>query len=182
METYFCGGHRNLSQEIGQIQRKSWDSIFMEMCFTIAQRSTCAKLKTASVIQRNNVVISIGYNGSVAKALHCNEYWLSYYYTHHTTDYETSKEFLKSDLFYEEHHKWSVFNELHGEQNAILQAGKNGISLEGSTLYTIYSPCIGCAKCIISAGIKKVYYDRIYNRDTSGIEFLEKNHIKCKKL
>ena len=157
--------------------RKNWNSIFMEMCYILSKRSTCLRLKTASVIQRDNIVISIGYNGSVSGGKHCSDYWVEQYFGRDNT-VSGFKDFLKSAKFYEDHHKWSTCNELHGEMNAILQAGKNGISLKNSTIFTIYSPCINCAKCIISSGIKEVYYSKMYNRDKSGVDFLKKNNVK----
>jgi dCMP deaminase len=164
------------------IDRPDWDNIFMEMCETISKRSTCSRIKTASVIQKNNIVISIGYNGSVSNSKHCNEYWIEYYLENYKQKFKTFDDFIKSKDFYDEHHKWSEINELHGEMNAILQACKNGIILQGSTIYTLYSPCINCAKCIISSGITQVCYKNIYKRDTRGIDFLTKNNINCKNI
>lgn len=69
-------------------------------------------------------------------------------------------------------------NELHGEMNALLFAGRHGIALEGSVMYTLYSPCINCAKCIISSGVTKVFYREVYQRDTSGIEFLQARGVE----
>jgi len=56
--------------------------------------------------------------------------------------------------------------------NAIAFAAKNGISVEGATLYCSYSPCINCAKVIVNSGIKEVVYELEY-RDTTAIDFLE---------
>lgn len=47
---------------------------------------------------------------------------------------------------------------VHAEMNAILEAGRLGTSLVGSTLYTTTFPCHNCTKHVISAGIKKVVY------------------------
>lgn len=159
--------------------RPEWDEIFIEMCFTLAKRSTCLRIQTSSIITKNNVIVSIGYNGSTPNSIHCNDYWFGEFNkTAGTTNATTTfPEYVLSDEFYKNHHEWSNVNELHGEMNAILQAGKNGISLENSTIYTIYSPCINCAKCIISAGIKKVIYNKLYKRDGRGIEFLKNNGI-----
>jgi dCMP deaminase len=45
---------------------------------------------------------------------------------------------------------------VHAEQNAICQAAKFGIALEGATLYCKMEPCRVCAMLIISTGIKRV--------------------------
>ena len=66
---------------------------------------------------------------------------------------------------------------LHAEQNAIIQAAKFGISIDGATLYTTHCPCITCAKMIINAGIKKVVYGKEY-ADKRGLELLKEAGIK----
>ena len=137
--------------------RPSWNITYMEMCTVLAQRSTCIRIQTAAIIVKNNVIISVGYNGTPSGMIHC-------------IDYFANQEIVDSY----QHHLWSIENELHGEMNAILSAGRNGISLIGSTMYSIYSPCINCAKAIVSSGITIVYYKIVYKRDEKGINFLKK--------
>lgn len=96
------------------------------------------------------------------------------------TSNDKYKKFIKSDEFLKLHKDWSEKNELHAESNALLFAAKEGRSTNNSVLYTIYSPCNRCAKEIIIAGISKVYYLNKYSDE--GIEFLEKNNIKCINL
>jgi dCMP deaminase len=166
-------------------QRPSWDNTFMDICETIANRSTCLRLKTAAILVKNNNIISIGYNGSCSGKTHCNEYWLNEFKSNNTvelTDSNGFEDFIKSDKFYTEHHKWANLNELHAEMNCITNAAKNNLSSENSTMYTLYSPCRNCSKIIISSGIKKIIYKYLYKRDTSGIEFLNENSIYAVKL
>ena len=158
------------------LDRPTWNDIYMSMCETLAKRSTCLRLQTAALLVKENVIVSVGYNGVPSKQEHCYEYWRK------NNIYSTLTELLKSDYFYTEHHKWSTINEIHGEMNAILFAGKNGISLRNSTLYTLYSPCIQCAKAILTSGIKQVYYKHTYQRNTEGISFLQKNQIQIQQV
>ena len=51
---------------------------------------------------------------------------------------------------------------LHAEQNAIIQAARLGISIEGATLYCTHQPCIICAKMIINSGIRRIVYKHGY--------------------
>ena len=52
----------------------------------------------------------------------------------------------------------------HAESNAIAQAARHGIRVEGSTLIvTALYPCSSCAKQIIQAGIKQVFYPHVHN-------------------
>ena len=50
----------------------------------------------------------------------------------------------------------------HAEQNAIIQAARLGISIEGATLYCTHQPCIICAKMIINSGIRRIVYKHGY--------------------
>ena len=68
---------------------------------------------------------------------------------------------------------------IHAEQNAILYAVKNNISVEGSTLYTTLSPCLACARIIFSMRIKRVIYLKSYAEhkgipSDEGVDFLRK--------
>lgn len=60
---------------------------------------------------------------------------------------------------------------IHAEQNAINQAAKFGISLDGATLYCKMEPCRTCAMSIVASGIKKVVCEKHYHaaEDTKEI-------------
>jgi deoxycytidylate deaminase len=60
----------------------------------------------------------------------------------------------------------------HSEENAIVQAAKNGIPTLGSTLYSTHSPCTYCSKMIINAGIKKVVVSTPYP-DQLGVRLMK---------
>lgn len=123
--------------------RPSWDETFANICVTVSRRSTCAKIQVAAIIVKDENIISIGYNGVPSKQQHCQEYW------------KEQGICLDSSEFKMKHREWSAVNELHAEINAIV---KCNTSLSGAKLYTTYSPCVDCAKCIIASGIKKVVY------------------------
>jgi len=56
---------------------------------------------------------------------------------------------------------------VHAEANAILQAAKNGIAIDGGEMYTTASPCWNCFKLIANAGIRRIYYGEFYRDDRS---------------
>lgn len=69
---------------------------------------------------------------------------------------------------------------VHAEANAIIQAAKNGVSIEGAELYTTASPCWGCFKLIANSGIRRIYYGEFYRDERSkevaaqiGIELVD---------
>jgi dCMP deaminase len=52
---------------------------------------------------------------------------------------------------------------VHAEQNAICQAAKRGVAIEGATLYCRMTPCRACAMMIINCGILRVVAERRYH-------------------
>jgi dCMP deaminase len=150
--------------------RSSFDSTYMDIVKVMAKRSTCARIQTASVIVRDNRIISTGYNGVCSGMEHCVDYWKKYCSSQEID--ESYENWIKTEEFKHLHRKFSV-NELHAERNAILFAAKEGISTNNSTIYTLYSPCLDCATSIYSAGIKRVVYEIKYDRSPSeGLDFL----------
>jgi dCMP deaminase len=59
--------------------------------------------------------------------------------------------------------RFDLSTAIHGEAELISKAAKNGIALDGATLYVTTFPCPACAKLIVNAGIKKVYYAQGYS-------------------
>lgn len=134
--------------------RPTWDEYFMALARIIATRSTCDRLRAGAVLVKNKRIISTGYNGSPPGLPHCDG---------------------EAGHLMEEGH---CVRTIHAEHNAILQAAATpGQSTEYSTLYTLYSPCIHCAKYIVAAGIKRVVIGKIY-RTSSSPEYLRQAGIQ----
>ena len=57
--------------------------------------------------------------------------------------------------------------------NAIIQAAKLGVSIDGATLYCTHQPCVLCAKMIVNSGITRVVYGEGYPDDFSMEIFRE---------
>jgi dCMP deaminase len=70
----------------------------------------------------------------------------------------------------------------HSEQNAICQAAKLGIAIDGATIYTKMTPCAACAKMIINVGIKKVICAKRYHASSETEKLFEKANIKLEIL
>ena len=75
------------------------------------------------------------------------------------------------------------WNEVHAEMNAIAFAARRGISTDGASMYTTVAPCIHCAKAIVQAGIKTVYYYDVKANNQEvcpdGIPLLEEAGVMC---
>ena len=118
-------------------QRIDWDNYFMNIAREVATRATCDRKHVGALIVRDKVILSTGYNGSIRGLPHCDE--------------------IGHDM--EDGH---CVRTVHAEMNAIVQAAKNGVAIDGATLYTTASPCWICYKLIANAGIKAIVYGEHY--------------------
>ena len=67
---------------------------------------------------------------------------------------------------------------IHAEQNAVCQAAKQGISIEGATIYTRMTPCRTCAMLLINSGIKRVMCERRYHAGEESEKMFEEAGIQ----
>lgn len=140
-------------------KKPSFEDIYMDLAESLALRSHCVKAQVGAVLTKDTRIISLGYNGPPAGTHNCDEVW--------------AEEGCARDS------KGSCSLALHAEQNAILYASKNGVTIDGSTLFVTLSPCIACARVIYSVGIKKVFFKRSYAQfkgipNDEGVDFLRK--------
>ncbi len=125
-----------------------WDSRFMEMAKLISSWASCYKenRKIGCVIVKNKRIMTTGYNGAPAGVETCVE----------------RGECLREKLGIPSGTKHEICYATHAEQNAIIQAAKLGVSIDGAVLYCTHQPCVICAKMIVNAGIKRVVYAEGY--------------------
>ena len=130
--------------------RPSWDEYFMEIARTVAKRATCDRGRSGCVIARDKQILVTGYVGAPKGLPHCDEVGHQMKTVRHEDGSES------------QHCQRTA----HAEQNAICQAAKLGISINGGTLYGKMTPCAACAKMIINAGIKRVVCEKRYHQGT----------------
>jgi len=125
-----------------------WDDRFMEMSYVISGWSSCFRKgrSIGSVIVKDKRVMTTGYNGAPAGIQTCME----------------RCECLRDKLNIPSGTRAEICYAIHAEQNAIIQAAKLGISVDGATLYCTHQPCSVCAKMIINVGIARIVYDQGY--------------------
>lgn len=128
------------------------DKLFMSVAGLMAQQSKCIRVQVGAVITINDRIISTGWNGTPSGYRNCCD-WALY----DQPDIETAKS---------NHQSFSIL-EIHAEANAIAHAARNGVKLDGATIYTNWSPCFQCAKLIIAAGIKRLVFKTLYDRENS---------------
>ena len=124
--------------------RVGWDAYFMNIARQAATRSTCERKHVGAVIVRAKTILSTGYNGSIRGMPHCD------------------------DVGHQMESGHCVAT-VHAEANAIIQAAKNGVRIDGAEIYTTASPCWDCFKLIANAGIRRVHYGEFY-RDQRSLE------------
>lgn len=137
-----------------------------------AGRSTCARKKVGAILVKDDRIISTGYNGVLSGAPHCEDMFFG------KINWDCAS--LDSKIS-QEHHKFSSIEEVHAEQNVIAFAARHGVVTEGCTLYITLAPCPDCSKLIAAAGITTVVYHHEYDRNSSGVEFLQRHGITVVK-
>jgi len=138
-----------------------WDKRFMEMASLVATWSSCFKenRQVGAVIVRDKRILTTGYNGASSGIVSCKE----------------KGECLRVKLNIKSGTCQEICYAVHAEQNAIIQAAKLGVSVQGATIYVTHQPCSICAKMIINSGIKRIVYKEGYPDEFSMQLFNEAN-------
>jgi dCMP deaminase len=139
-----------------------WDIRFMKMARLIAEWSSCYRQgrSIGAVIVKDKRIMTTGYNGAPAGLKTCRE----------------RGECLRDKLGIASGTRAELCYAIHAEQNAILQAAKLGISIDGATMYCTHQPCSVCAKMIVNVGIRRVVYEQGYP-DTFSLEFFSEADV-----
>lgn len=132
-------------------KRPSWDEYFVEVMDATSKRSTCDRGRSGCVIVRDNVILSTGYVGSPKGSPHCDDVG-HLMKTVQNEDGTSSRHCMRT---------------AHAEANAICMAAKNGVSVNGATLYCRMVPCRNCAMLIANCGIIKVVAQMNYHGASS---------------
>lgn len=147
-------------------QRPSWDEYFIKIMEMVGSRGSCDRGRAGCVVTRENRIIATGYAGSPSGLPHCDEVG----HEMHTVVHEDGTQTRH------------CIRTTHAEQNAICEAARMGIALEGATLYCKMTPCYTCAKMIINAGIKKVICSQDYHASTRSKEIFKEAGIEFSLL
>jgi dCMP deaminase len=131
-------------------RRPNWDQYFMEVAGVVARRSTCVRRNIGALIVKDKRILATGYNGAPTKLDHCIDIGC-----------------FREQMGIPSGERHEICRGLHAEQNALLQAARYGISVEGSTIYSTTEPCSMCAKMLINAGIVRVVYSEPYPDELS---------------
>lgn len=170
----------------------------MAVAMVIASRGTCDRKQVGAVIAQEGRPISWGYNGAPPGLSHCQSnhgwgldhlagkriqtrdgLWVDVVEDLGWRDGPHGTDTINSIL----NHAAQVLgcrNSTHAEANALAFAAKQGISTDGCELFVTVSPCETCARLLIAAGIRRVWYFEQY-RDATGIELLREAGVECQR-
>ena len=139
---------------------------FMNLAETVAEWSSCYQENrhVGAVVVKDNRILTTGYNGAPSGIKSCAE----------------RGECLRRVKNIASGTMQEVCYAVHAEQNAIIQAAKLGVSLEGATIYVTHQPCVICTRMIINSGIKKVIYKNGYP-DDFALELFAQSDVKIIK-
>jgi dCMP deaminase len=144
--------------------RPSWDEYFLGMANYVGGRATCDRGRSGCVIVRDKRVISTGYVGSPPGLPHCDDVG---HEMHKVTNEDGSE-------------SMHCVRTAHAEENAIAQAARFGVKIDGSTIYSRMVPCFVCAKLCITAGIKRIVSEKDYHSSKRSKEILKKAGVELK--
>lgn len=144
-----------------------WDLRFMEIAHTVATWSSCFQpnRQIGAVIAKNKRILTTGYNGASSGIKSCKE----------------KGSCLRRELNIPSGTRHELCYATHAEQNAIIQAARMGICIDGATLYCTHQPCAICTKMIINSGITRVVYQEGYP-DKFSLELFEEAGVALEKL
>ena len=156
--------NQQVEEVLGKImyRRPSWDEYFMELANTASKRATCDRGRSGCVIVKDRQLLVTGYVGSPAGPPHCDEVGHLFRKTTEADGRITTH----------------CVRTVHAEQNAICQAARRGIALDGATLYCRMTPCRTCAMLIINCGIKRVVCERKYHTGAESEELFRQAGVQ----
>ena len=147
--------------------RPTWDEYFLGLIEPLGRRGTCDRGRVASVIvSPHHTILATGYAGSPPGQPHC-------YDVGHLMNTVIHEDGTQSQ---------HCVRTLHSEENAILQCAKDGIRIEGATIYTKMMPCWNCAMRIVRVGIKRVVSQKRYHADERSMKLFKDAGIEAVSL
>lgn len=150
---------KQIPQEIKQNHtRPKWDEYFLNLLEPLGSRGTCDRGRSGAVIvSHHHTILATGYVGAPPGQPHCDEVG----------------HLMRTVIDENGNQSQHCVRTLHAEENAILQCAKDGIKLEGATIYTKMVPCYNCAMRIVRVGIKRVVAQKRYHADEMSLKLFK---------
>ena len=143
--------------------RPSWDEYFLNLVEPLGSRGTCDRGRSgALIVSKGNTILATGYVGAPPKQPHCDEVG----------------HMMRTVIDGQGNQSKHCVRTLHAEENAILQCAKDGIKIEGATIYCKMIPCYNCAMRIVRVGINRIVALKRYHADKLSMDLFEKAGVK----
>lgn len=142
-------------------RRVSHEEAMMNIAKVIAKRGSCLNRQVGAVLTEDGFIVGVGYNGPPSGLSHC-------------------KTCVRREIGAESGEKMELSRAIHAEENAIMQSGIRNKSDKDLRLYSTTSPCISCMKKLIQIGVKKIYYNNLYN-DELALKMAKEANIEMIK-
>jgi dCMP deaminase len=120
----------------------------MAIAEEVSRRSTCLRRQVGAILVVDRRILATGYNGAPSNVPHCEEVGC-----------------LREKMKVPSGERHELCRGLHAEQNAMIQAARHGVRIDGAALYTTHHPCSMCAKMAINAGIRRIVCHEDYPDD-----------------
>ncbi|MCQ2751996.1 MAG: cytidine/deoxycytidylate deaminase family protein [Coriobacteriales bacterium] len=153
-----------MSDDLKNYIRPSWDEYFFSIVNEIETRSTCIRRHVGALLVKDKRIIASGYNGCPTGLSHCSDVGC-----------------IREKLGIPSGQQHELCRGVHAEQNAITQAARYGVSIDGATLYCNTQPCTQCTKMLINAGVKEIVFKNPYP-DKLAQELLAESDIIVRQL
>ncbi|MGZ4901308.1 MAG: deoxycytidylate deaminase [Halobacteriota archaeon] len=141
--------------------RISKDEYYLTLAKTVSLRSTCVRRQYGAIIvSQGDHILSTGYNGAARNESHCLNIGCE-----------------RERLNIPKGERYELCVSVHAEANAIIQAAKGGVSINGATLYVNGTPCKMCWRLIKNAGIEEVVFVDD-NPDSSHFGAVQRAHAQ----
>ena len=151
------------------IDQLATDQQWMQRALALAARgqyTTRPNPAVGCVIVKDKRILVTGYVGAPAGVQHCDEAGHEMHTVIHE-DGSQSKHCIRTT---------------HAEQNAIANAAREGVPVNGATLYCHMTPCYTCAKILINSGIVRVVSAKDYHASKRSKEVFKEAGVKLDVL
>lgn len=143
--------------------RPTWDEYFLSLLEPLGKRGTCDRGRSGAVIvSPGNTILATGYVGAPPGQPHCDD----------------AGHMMRTVIDEKGNESKHCVRTLHAEENSILQCAKDGIKIEGATIYCKMVPCYNCAMRIVRVGIKRVVAQKRYHADKLALELFKSAGVK----
>lgn len=136
----------------------------MSIAEQVSGRSTCMRRQTGAVLVKDKRILSTGYNGVPSGLKHCEEVGC-----------------IREERRIESGSHHELCRGIHAEQNAVIQAARHGIAIDGAAVYSTHQPCVLCAKILINAGVTEIIFRDPYP-DPLSQELLSEADVSPRQL